>query len=475
MSARVFEGTRTLARFALACGGRLVGADGPYTGVSTDTRRIGRGELFVALRGARFDGHRFLDQAVQAGAAGAVVETEHSARLPQVLVQDTLDALTRAASRWRSELTLPVIGVAGSNGKTTVKEMLAAILAAAGPTLATQGNLNNHIGVPLTLLRLERAHRFAVIEMGANRQGEVARLVELARPTIGLITNAGAEHLEGFGSLEGAARAEGEMVEGLDADALAVINADDPFAPLWRGLTRARVRTFGLEQGADFRARGLELAIEGGEFRTRFTLDTADTSVPLELRLAGRHNVLNALAAAAAATAAGACLAHVDAGLAAMRPVGGRLELKRARCGAWLIDDSYNANPSSASAAIEVLAALGGRKWLVLGDMAELGAFARSSHAEIGTLARERGIERLFATGELARIAAHSFGAGAEWYPDGQALIRALGEALTPDAQVLIKGSRVNHLERVVAALAGAAESARAAESAHAAAPGEGR
>ncbi|MGB6449772.1 MAG: Mur ligase family protein, partial [Steroidobacteraceae bacterium] len=238
--------TRTLARFALASGGRLAGADRLYTGVSTDTRTLQSGELFVALHGPRFNGHEFLGRAEAAGAAGAVVDAEQTSALAQVVVEDTQAALTRAASRWRAQFGIPLVGVAGSNGKTTVKEMIAAILAQAGPCLATRGNLNNHIGVPLTLFRIEPAHRFAVVEMGADRAGEVAVLVRLARPTIGLITNAGAEHLEGFGSLEGVARAEGEMVEGLDADAVAVINADDPFAALWRGLTRARVVSFGL-------------------------------------------------------------------------------------------------------------------------------------------------------------------------------------------------------------------------------------
>ncbi len=445
--------TRTLGEFARACGGRLAGADRLYTGVSTDTRTLQSGELFVALRGPRFNGHEFLGKAEAAGAAGAVVDAEHTTPLAQVVVENTQTALMRAASRWRAQFGIPLVGVAGSNGKTTVKEMIAAILTQAGPCLATRGNLNNHIGVPLTLFRLEPTHRFAVVEMGANRAGEVAALVSLARPTVGLITNAGAEHLEGFGSLEGVARAEGEMVEGLEADAVAVINADDPFAPLWRGLTRARVVTFGLGAQVDFGGRGLRTEVAGGEFRTRFTLECAEGRSAIELRLAGRHNVTNALAAAAAACAAGATLEQVRAGLATMRAVRGRLQLKRARSGAWLIDDSYNANPSSVRAGIEVLADLDGRKWLVLGDMAELGAFAHASHAEIGSFARERGVERLFATGELAQLAVESFGAGAEWYADVDALARVLDESATAETRVLIKGSRVSRLERVVAAL----------------------
>jgi UDP-N-acetylmuramoyl-tripeptide--D-alanyl-D-alanine ligase len=256
-----------------------------------------------------------------------------------------------------------VVGVAGSNGKTTVKEMVAAILECRGRTLATRGNLNNHIGVPLTLYRLEPGHRHAVIEIGANRAGEVAALLEIARPTVGLITNAGAEHLEGFGSLEGVARAEGEMVAGLEPGATAVINADDPFASLWRGMTRARVVTFGVEQRADFAARDLRTTINADGFVTHYRLESPHGSIDIELRLAGQHNVLNSLCAAAAATAAGAALEDVRTGLATMRPVPGRLQLKTAPSGAWIVDDSYNANPSSMKAGIEVLATVDARRW----------------------------------------------------------------------------------------------------------------
>ncbi|HTT02066.1 MAG TPA: UDP-N-acetylmuramoyl-tripeptide--D-alanyl-D-alanine ligase [Steroidobacteraceae bacterium] len=457
---------RTLGDFAHACGGRLEGADRSFTGVSTDTRTLGGGELFVALRGPRFNGHEFLGAAQAAGAAGAVVDSAgalvhapSAAPFALITVADTQAALVRVATAWRSQYTMPLIGVAGSNGKTTVKEMIAAILAQAGGVLATRGNLNNHIGVPLTLLRIEPTHRFAVIEMGANRAGEVAELARIARPSIGLITNAGAEHLEGFGSLEGVARAEGEMVAALAPEGTAIINADDPYAALWRGMTRARVVSFGTE-AADFRARELRAEIAGAEFRTCFTLECALGRTAIELRLAGRHNVANALAAAAAAAAAGASLKQIAAGLQTMRAVQGRLQLKRARSGAWLIDDSYNANPSSVRAGIEVLAGLDGRKWLVLGDMAELGDFAQASHAEIGTFAREHGVERLFATGSLAVLAAESFGPGAHWYPDTEALAHALDAAAAPEVRMLIKGSRVNRLERVVAALLPAADAA---------------
>ncbi|MBS0380184.1 MAG: UDP-N-acetylmuramoyl-tripeptide--D-alanyl-D-alanine ligase [Proteobacteria bacterium] len=451
---------RTLAEFARLCGGRLEGADGAFSDVVTDSRSLKRGQLFVALSGANFNGNDFVAAALSAGAAGAVVSSLQPVRLPQIVVGDTLAALTRAARAWREGFAGPLIGVAGSNGKTTAKEMTAAILAQAGATLATRGNLNNHIGVPLTLLRLTPEHRFAVIEMGANHAGEVAQLVAVARPTVGMITNAGAEHLEGFGSLEGVARAEGEMVAGLAPEATAVLNADDEFCGLWRGSTPAQVVTFGISAPADYRAREVHTEVGAQGFRTRFSLEAPAGSAAIELALGGAHNIANALAAAAAASAAGASLTHISSGLAAMRAVPGRLQFKQTLVGGWLIDDSYNANPSSMRAAIDVLSGLGGRRWLVLGDMGELGSFAPAAHAEIGEYARAHGIERLYATGELMSRAVESFGAGARWYPEGQALAVALGTALKEagsEVRVLVKGSRSNRLERVVEALTGAA------------------
>jgi UDP-N-acetylmuramoyl-tripeptide--D-alanyl-D-alanine ligase len=425
--------------------------------VVSDSRTLKPGELFVALKCPRFDGNAFVAAAHARGAAGALVDAAQPVPLPQVIVPDTQAALERAARSWRAAFRGPLIGVAGSNGKTTTKEMTAAILARAGDCLATRGNLNNHIGVPLTLLRLTPAHRFAVVEMGTNHPGEVAALVRLARPTTGVITNAGAEHLEGFGSLEGVARAEGEMVAGLAAGATAVINADDEFAPLWRSLTPAQVVTFGVRTGADYSASGVHAEVEAGGFSTRFHVNAPGGSVAIRLAVGGSHNVANALAAAAAAASAGASLEQIAAGLAAVRAVPGRLQFRRSASGAWLIDDSYNANPSSVRAAIQVLSELTGRKWLVLGDMAELGESAPGAHSEIGELARANGLERLYATGALAARAVESFGAGGEWFADAQALAAALSAALgrgAADVRLLIKGSRMNRLERVVEALA---------------------
>ena len=445
---------RTLSDFARACGGELIGPDRAYAGVSSDTRTIKPGELFVALRGPRFNANEFVSAAAAAGAAGAVVDGRTDHAIAQILVGDTLEAMTRAATAWRDGFKLPVIGVAGSNGKTTVKEMTAAILARAGNTLATRGSLNNHIGVPLTLHRLDASHRFAVIEIGANHPGEVASLVMLAKPTVGLITNAGAEHLEGFGSIEGAARAEGEMVADLPPDATAVLNADDEFIGMWRGSTRAIVVTFGVENAADFSAADIHTTIADG-FVTRFTMRTPAGNAPIELRLAGRHNVTNALCAAAAALAAGASLEDVRTGLATMRPVPGRLQFKSAPSGAWIVDDSYNANPSSMKAGIEVLANVAARRWLVMGDMGELGDHAPQSHEEIGRFARNHRVDRLFATGKHAALAVESFGPGAQWFADTDALSRAVNADISREVCVLVKGSRSARLERVVDALTG--------------------
>jgi UDP-N-acetylmuramoyl-tripeptide--D-alanyl-D-alanine ligase len=451
--------SRTLADFANSCEGTLKGADRAYTGVSTDTRTLKSGELFVALRGPRFNANDFVAAAASAGAAGAVVDTPVASPLAQIIVADTQTALSRSAAAWRARFSMPIVGVAGSNGKTTVKEMTAAILERAGPTLATRGNFNNHIGVPLTLHRLDATQRFAVVEIGANRAGEVADLVKLARPDVGLITNAGAEHLEGFGSLEGVARAEGEMVAELAPSATAVINADDEFAGLWRDMARGKVSTFGVTNAADFSAANLQTTIDAAGFVTRFELRAPAGVAAIELHLAGGHNVLNALCAAAAATAAGASLEDVRSGLATMRPVPGRLQMKTAPSGAWIVDDSYNANPSSMKAGIEVLASVDARRWLVMGDMGELGDFADASHGEIGRFARDHHIDRLFATGKLSALAVEAFGQGGEWFADTESLARAVNTELTREVCVLVKGSRSNRLERVVEALVGAGSS----------------
>ena len=448
---------RTLQEAARVVAGALVGADGPYGAVSTDSRTIAAGSLFVALRGPKFDGGEFVAAAAQRGAIGALVQKSvPGSSIAQIVVPDPLAALQRLAAAWRASFAIPIVGVGGSNGKTTAKEMIAAILARRGPCMATHGNLNNHIGVPVTLMRLEASHRSAVVEMGANRIGDVAELVRFARPTVGFITNAGAEHLEGFGDLDGVARGEGEMVAGLEPAAAAVINADDAYADYWRGAaSAARVVTFGVTRPADFAAANAVQSIEQGEFVTRFTLKCPLGERAILLKAGGAHNITNALGAAAAAGAAGASLDEIVLGLADFRAVPGRLQLKAGLRGSWLIDDSYNANPSSVRAGLDVLRAVSGNTWMVLADMAELGSYAADSHADLGRYARECGVKRLFALGTESSRAAETFGSGAEWFADAESLIRRLQEEIVPGVTVLVKGSRVNRLERVVTALGG--------------------
>ncbi len=433
------------------------GADQEFLGVSTDTRSLRKDNLFVALQGPHHDGHNFIEQAHKAGAAAALVNRRTETSLASLVVSHTRLSLGKLASDWRRRFHIPLVAVTGSNGKTTVKEMTAAILNRRGATLVTLGNLNNDIGVPLTLLRLGAMHRYAVIEMGANHAGEIAYLTQLARPTVALITNAGPAHLEGFGSIEGVAHAKGEIYSGLDEHGVAIINHDDLYSSLWRTLARnRRVLTFGLKPGAD--VTGEFVTLDGA---ARLRLHTPQGSIALQLKLPGRHNVLNALAAAAAALAAGASLEDVRAGLESMSPVHGRLESKPGVHGAHIIDDTYNANPSSLKAALDFVADLPAPRWLVLGDMAELGQEGAAHHAQAGREARARGIERLFAIGELSRFAVQSFGAGADHFTDQQRLadvvhmeLAALNTAPGPtQVTVLVKGSRASGMEHVVAAL----------------------
>ncbi len=445
---------RSLAHFAGAMGGTLVGTDAAFGAISTDSRSLAAGDLFVALSGPNFDGHDFIAAAAERGAVAAVVSRPVPGALSQILVDDTLRALQRAAESWRAQFQIPVVAVAGSNGKTTTKELIATILAGQGPCHSTRGTLNNHIGVPLTLLGLEPRHTSAVIEIGANHPGEVAALVPLVRPTVGLVTNAGAEHLEGFGDLDGVARAEGELFAGLEPGATALINADDAYAGLWGEMSRAaRCVSFGFAPTADFRAVGAFRRNGPGEVVQEFELASPSGRATVRLALAGRHNVVNSLGAAAAAFACGTSLADIAAGLARMRAVKGRLQSHAGLNGAQLIDDSYNANPSSLSAGLEVLAAFPGERWLVLGDMNELGGQSRDAHVSAGREARERGVSRLFAVGSFTHEAVGAFGPGGEWFADATSLSSHLRTLLSPGVTVLVKGSRSNRLERVVEAL----------------------
>ncbi|RSZ58609.1 UDP-N-acetylmuramoyl-tripeptide--D-alanyl-D-alanine ligase [Massilia atriviolacea] len=449
----------TLAQLVASIPGARMTADATFGSVSTDSRSAGAGALFVALRGDTFDAHDFLAQVAAAGAAAVVVDRLPDGwTLPAIVVPDTLVALGRIANHWRAKYAIPVIGVTGSNGKTTVKEMIAAILAAGlsdDARLATRGNLNNEIGVPLTLMRLTDAHKAAVIELGMNHPGEIARLSAIAEPTIALVNNAQREHQEFMHTVEAVARENGAVLAGLPDDGVAVFPGDDAYTALWQGMAGGRKTiTFGLDAASNVRCTH-RAADFGSELDVTVQTDGAPPhAFSVRLAAAGLHNVRNALAAIACTIAAGVGADAVARGLAAFEPVSGRLQRKRAACGATVIDDTYNANPDSVRAAIDVLAQAAAPRILVLGDMGEVGTQGREFHEEIGAYAAARGIETVLVTGELAR---HMAGAGARHYTQFDELLAALDTQLgsTSDATVLVKGSRFMKMERVVAHLVG--------------------
>ena len=442
----------SLAEAAAVLGASVRGADARFTGVSTDTRTLRRADLFVALRGERFDGHRFLQNAAAAKAAAAVVDRKYSGELPlpAAVVDDTRLALGLLARHWRARFRPALVAVAGSNGKTTVKEMLASILrchAGEEGVLATAGNLNNDIGVPLTLLRMRQAHRWCAIELGMNHKGEIAYLAEIARPTVALVNNAQREHLEFMRSVEEVAAENAAVYAALPADGIAVVNADDAHAGFFRSRAGTRrIVDFGLEAPAAVSA-SYRLAPLASELAIR----TPSGAAQATLAIPGLHNVRNALAAAAAAHAVGIDTKTIEQGLAAFRPYTGRLQVKQARGGATLIDDTYNANPDSVRAAIDVLASCPGPTVLVLGDMGEVGAQGAEFHREVGAYARAKGIASLLALGEAARDAVQAFGPGARHFDKLEELI-----ANVNGKSILVKGSRFMKMERVVAALTGA-------------------
>ena len=434
----------SLQEAASLCHGSPSGDDVMVTGVSTHSRQVSEGSLFVALQGPRFDAHEFIHAALPA--AAVMVSRPVASGHPRILVKDTRQALGALAAGWRRRCPARVVGLTGSNGKTTVKEMLAAILQQAGSTLATRGNLNNDIGVPLTLLGLSTEHRFAVIEMGANHAGEIANLTALAGPQVALITNAGPAHLEGFGSLEGVARAKGEIFQGLGPDGVAVINADDPYAQFWESLnTGRRTLLFGTSERAQVQ---VGQGADGGAW-----VRHEGVCLPVNLALPGAHNRLNAAAAAAASLALGLDLDTIAAGLSSLAPVPGRLMRRKGRDGLNIIDDSYNANPASTRAAVDMLLDEPGPRILVLGDMGELGDDGPALHRQTGEYAAARGVDRLLAVGPLCRHAVEGFGEGALHFKDQEALIRALDTLLPKNGTLLVKGSRGQRMERVVEAL----------------------
>jgi len=438
-----------LSQAAEVLDGRLSGDDVAFRGISTDTRTLVPGSLYIALQGPRFDGHAFIETAREQGAVAAAVSRPCDSSLPQMEVPDTRLALGRLGAFWRQQFSLPVVAITGSNGKTTVRAMTESILSGCGHALSTQGNLNNDIGLPLTLARLGPDDEYAVLELGANHPGEIDYLAGLAQPTIAVVTNAGPAHLEGFGDLEGVARAKGELFSRLNAEGTAVINADDVFAPLWRELaSHCRVVDFGLDNDAAVTAQWT-----GDSRGSDLVLKTAQGEIELRLPLPGRHNVMNALAAGAVAQAAGADLVAIKRGLESLSPVAGRFNIHSLPDEITVIDDTYNANPESLQAALDVLTLSNDDSWLVLGDMGELGAAAAELHAAAGRQARAAGVTRLYGLGELAQQAVAAFEGPGGAFLSMDELLEALHADLHGPLHILVKGSRSMGMERVVAAL----------------------
>ncbi len=446
----------TLSQIAQATGGRLVGEDRTVASVATDTRALGDAgdALFVALKGERFDGHDHVEAAARAGVAAALVSRELPIGLPQVVVADTQRALADWAAAVQRDRHARVIAITGSNGKTSVKTLTLAVLQQVANTYANPGNRNNEIGLPLAVLDAPEDAAFAIYEMGAGQPGDIAYLTAIARPDIGLVNNIAPAHLERMGSLLGVADTKAAIYDALPVDGVAVINADDAFGPFFAERAHGRrLLRFGLEASADVTARDIRLDDTGSRFVLVTPLGEAETRIAMP----GRHNVLNALAAATIGLAAGADMAQIVAGLASAEPVQGRLVAHRWGSHATLVDDSYNANPGSVAAAIDTLAAGPDEGWLVLGDMRELGDDAAGMHAEVGRRARSAGLRRLFALGPLSAAAADAFGEGGSVHADHASLAEALREALNAHAptpvRVLVKGSRGSAMDRIVAAL----------------------
>lgn len=444
----------TLSELTNALEARLIGSDASFDGVSIDSRAIQPGQLFIALTGPRFDGHDYLNDVAGKGAVAALVEREVAdSALPQLLVKDTRQALGQLGALNRAAFTQPVAAVTGSSGKTTVKEMLASILRTRGPVLATRGNLNNDLGVPLTLIELAPEHTSAVIELGASRLGEIAYTVGLTKPHVAILNNAGTAHVGEFGGPEKIVEAKGEIIEGLAADGIAVLNLDDKAFGIWKTRAAGRqVLTFALSNSeANFHASDLATDARGCP---AFNLHTPEGSERVQLNLLGTHNVANALAAAAAAHALGVSLFGIATGLGAVQPVKGRTVAQLAKNGMRVIDDTYNANPTSMCAAVDILAGFSGRTVLVLGDIGELGDWAEQGHRDVGEYARGK-VSALYAVGPNMVHAVNAFGEQAQHFGTQAELIQALAAEQDTNTTILIKGSRSAAMENIVAALCG--------------------
>jgi len=434
--------------------GNLLGRDLAVSAVSIDTRTLAKADLYIAIKGANFDGHRFIDKAELAGASAVLVEHKCDTELPQIVVEDAHLALAELAGAWKNQAQVKTVAVTGSNGKTTVKEMIATILNVNASVWFTQGNFNNDIGVPLTLLKLQQEHEFAVIEMGANHSGEIAYSSCYAQADVAVITNVGAAHIEGFGSLEGVAKAKGEIISGLSSHGVAILNRDDEFYDLWTEIADNRkIISFGVHESADVRAKEIKPKVENGEFASQFVLSTVAGEVVIKLGLAGHHNVINALAAAASCLALGIELQQIKQGLERIQPVVGRLQPLVGKKGNLIIDDTYNANPSSVKAALDVLMQCEGEPWFVMGALAELGIDSVKEHQQLGELIKSKNVAQLLTIGSDAESTSHSFGRGATFFDSQAELIAYLETELKGDEAVLIKGSRSQKMERVVEAI----------------------
>lgn len=422
--------------------------------ISINTRTLQPGDLYIAIKGSHFDGNDFVDQAEQAGAFAVIVSKPVDTRLPVLKVEDTRLALAKIAGHWRNRMPARIVGITGSNGKTTAKEMTAAVLGNDDSVLFTAGNLNNDIGVPLTLLRLEEKHRFGVIEMGANHVGEIAYTSRFVQPDVTIITNAGPAHLEGFGSIEGVSRGKGEIIGALKETGTAVLNHDDVYFDYWRSLAgKRKVVSFGMNPGADVTSDGFKTEIVENRFCTAFTLRYKNAFIEIRLNLAGRHNVLNALAASAAGLALGLDLVQIKQGLETVQPVNGRLCPLAGQLGNIVIDDTYNANFASLNAALAVLMDCDGEPWVALGAFGELGPESTAIHQDMGKQMKALGVKKLFATGDDARQSVEAFGDGAVYFETQQALIDALKSEQQGREAILVKGSRFQRMENVVNAI----------------------
>ncbi len=443
-----------LSEIAQAVHGRLIGQDLVATGTSIDTRTLLTGDLYIAIKGARFDGHEFAETAKQSGACGILTHHEMAVSMPQIVVQDSHLALAELAGYWRKKLPVKVAGVTGSNGKTSVKEMIAAIFGRQGKTLFTQGNLNNDIGVPLTLLRLDASHHFAVIEMGANHPGEIAYTSRFAQADVSVITNIGPAHIEGFGDIDGVAKTKAEIIENLNGNGVAVLNRDDKYYEFLLHKTGQRQSvSFGFHETAHVRAENVSSYLTTQGFVTQFDLQTIHSRQTIRLALAGSHNVKNACAAAAVALQFGIDLAEIKQALEAVKPVNGRMRALQGHKGNIVIDDTYNANPASLQAALDAVKETQLPVWLVLGAFGELGINSATLHADMADMIKGCGVQRLFATGELARHTTDAFGENALFFDNQESLIQHLNNAITGKEIILVKGSRAQKMENVVAAL----------------------